>query len=251
MWGVVGQPSRMRTMSLRAVRMMRAGACHRVQRSRLGSALARGPVRQSSWNHLTRWAAQVEVSLQLLDERGDQLLAAGAVGLGQIRQRVVLPERLPHLLSGKTEEVGHLRQYVERPDQPPVGTGPGSECLGNRLRLSLGDGPVLDQRGELVEDPVVRGRSAAASSPWSVVWVASANPDMASATTTRKVTPTLSVCLITTPCCRSHPHCRADVFENGEEKVSSEWSQFLTSDREPGADPGPGAGTGVDLEAPP
>ena len=40
----MGQPSRMRTMWRRAWRTMRAGVCHRLQRSVLGSATASGPV---------------------------------------------------------------------------------------------------------------------------------------------------------------------------------------------------------------
>src|SRR5262249_19523909 len=44
-----GQASRMRTMSRWAWRTMRAGACQSRQRSVLGSAEARLPVRQSSW----------------------------------------------------------------------------------------------------------------------------------------------------------------------------------------------------------
>ena len=45
-------------MSPRALRTMRAGVCHSCQRSRLGSARARGPVTQSSWNQRTRSAPQ-------------------------------------------------------------------------------------------------------------------------------------------------------------------------------------------------
>jgi len=48
-----GQVSRMRTMSRRAVVMMRAGACQISQRSRLGRARAKAPVRHSIWNHET------------------------------------------------------------------------------------------------------------------------------------------------------------------------------------------------------
>jgi hypothetical protein len=55
---VVGQPSRMRMMSRRAERMIRVGACHRLQRSRFGLARVSGPARQRSWNQETRSAAQ-------------------------------------------------------------------------------------------------------------------------------------------------------------------------------------------------
>ena len=58
MSGAVGHPSRMRMMSPRALRTMRAGVCHSCQRSRLGSARARGPVTQNSWNQRTRSAPQ-------------------------------------------------------------------------------------------------------------------------------------------------------------------------------------------------
>ena len=42
----------------RAWRTMRAGVCHSVQRSVLGSATARAPVKQSSWNQRTRASAK-------------------------------------------------------------------------------------------------------------------------------------------------------------------------------------------------
>ena len=54
----MGQSSRMRTMVCRAWRTTRAGVCQSCQRSVLGSALASGPRRHSSWNQRTRSAAK-------------------------------------------------------------------------------------------------------------------------------------------------------------------------------------------------